>query len=99
MDGQIINKFVDCELLSLIAVTDSLIERLWSDLFSQVTGGWIRVRGTLHPALLYPSDLYSWDLKYSLVLPHRELIQHTYGDVRRKKKLYLDDAHQELKIV
>ncbi len=69
VDGQIINKFVDCDLLSLIAVTDSHIERLWSDPFSQITGGWIRVRGTLHPALLYPSDNYNWDLKYNLVLP------------------------------
>ena len=69
VDAQIINKFVDCELLSLIAVTDSHLERLGSDPFSQVTGGWIRVRGTLHPALLYPSDNYNWDLKYNLVLP------------------------------
>ena len=69
VDTQIINKFVDCELLSLIAVTDSHIEHLWSDPFSPVTGGWIHVRGTLHPALLYPSDNYSWDLKYNLVLP------------------------------
>ena len=69
VDTQIINKFVDCELFPLIAVTDSHIDHLSSDPFSQVTGGWIRVRGTLHPALLYPSDGYSWDLKYNLVLP------------------------------
>ena len=69
VDTQIINKFVDCELISLITVTDSHMDYLSSDPFSQVTGGWIRVRGTLHPALLYPSDNYSWDLKYNLVLP------------------------------
>jgi len=69
VDTQIINKFVDRELFSVIAVTDSHIDHLSSDPFSQVTGGWIRVRGTLHPALLYPSDNHSWDLKYNLVLP------------------------------
>ena len=69
VDPPIINKFVDCELCPLIAVTDSHIDHLSSDPFSQVTGGWLRVRGTLHPALLYPSDDYRWDLKYNLVLP------------------------------
>ena len=69
VDTQIINKFVDRELLSVIAVTDSHIDHLSSDPFGQVTGGWIRVRGALHPALLYASDNYSWDLKYNIVLP------------------------------
>lgn len=69
VDTQVINKFVERELFSVIAVTDSHIDHLTSDPFSQVTGGWIRVRGTLHPALLYPSDNYNWDLRYNLVLP------------------------------
>ena len=69
VDTQTINKFVDRELFSVIAVTDSHIDHLSSDPFSQVADGWIRVRGTLHPALLYASDSYNWDLKYSLVLP------------------------------
>ena len=33
-------------------------------------GGSILVHGALYPALLYVSDNYNWDLKYSLVLPH-----------------------------
>ena len=69
VDTQIINKFVDRELSSVITATDSHIDHLTSDPFSQVTGGWISVLGTLHPALLYASDNYSWDLKYNLVLP------------------------------
>ena len=61
---QIINKFVDRELFSVIAVTDNHIDHLSSDPFSQVTSGWIRVCVTSYPALLYASDNY-----YTLVLP------------------------------
>ena len=70
VDMPIINKFVDHELVAVIAVIDSSIDYLSSDPFGQITGGWIRVRGTLHAALLYPSDNYSWDLKYNIVLPN-----------------------------
>ena len=58
-DTQIINKFVDRELPSIITVVDTHIDRLSSDPFSQVRGGWIRVRGALYPALLYASENYS----------------------------------------
>ena len=69
VDTQVVYNFVDRELFPVIDVIDCHIDHLSSDPFSQVTGGWIRVCGTLHPALLYRSDGYTWDLKYTLVLP------------------------------
>ena len=61
--------FLDCELLSVIAVTESHINDIPPDPFSQATGSWIRVRGYLYPALLYVADNHIWDLKYDLVIP------------------------------
>ena len=69
VDTQVIYSFVHRELFPAIDVIDCHIDTLFSDPFGQVAGGWIRVRGTLHPALLYRSDRYTWDLKYTLVLP------------------------------
>ena len=56
VNTQIINKFVVCKHLFIIAVVDRHVEHLASDLFSQVTGGWIRMRGALYQALLYASE-------------------------------------------
>ena len=67
-----IKRFVDRELFSVIAFTDSQIEHLWSDPVSQVTSAWIHVRGALYPALLYVSENYGRDLKYNPMLPQTE---------------------------
>ena len=83
VDTQIINKFVDRELSPVITVTDCHIDHLPSNPF-QVAGGWIRVRGTLHPALLYASENYSWDLKYNLVLPQTEKQLYAMPDAEPK---------------
>ncbi|CAF9911112.1 hypothetical protein IMSHALPRED_009928 [Imshaugia aleurites] len=84
VDTQVINQFVHRELFSAITVTDSHIDHLSSDPFSQVTGGWIRVLGTLHPALLYSSDTYRWDLKYTLVLPQTGMQLYAMPDAEPK---------------
>ena len=78
---QVINNFIARELSSVITVLDSHVDLMSPDVFGQVTGGWIRVRGTLHPALLYPSDSYNWDLKYNLVLPHTGMELYSMPDV------------------
>lgn len=64
--------------------TDSHIDHPSPNLFSQVTGGWIRVRGTVCPALLYPSDDRSRYLSYNFTLPQTSRQLYAVRDAEPK---------------
>ena len=88
VDVQVIYTFVDRELLPVIDVIDCHIDHLISDPFGQVTGGWIHICGTLHPALLYRSDGYTWDLKYTLVLPQTGMQLYAVPDAELESSAF-----------